>query len=77
MKPFIIARRFMTHPALPIIQAPMFLLSGPEMVIASAKAGIIGSFPTPNTRTADELEQWLIHNYYCAGYSEAPPVLGD
>ena len=50
----------MTHPALPIIQAPMFLLSGPEMVIASAKAGIIGSFPTPNTRTADELEQWLI-----------------
>lgn len=50
----------MTHPVLPIIQAPMFLLSGPEMVIASAKAGIIGSFPTPNTRTADELEQWLI-----------------
>ena len=45
---------------LPLIQAPMFLLSGPEMVIASAKAGIIGSFPTQNSRTTDELEQWLI-----------------
>lgn len=45
---------------LPIIQAPMFLQSGPEMVIASAKAGIMGSFPTPNTRTPEQLEQWLI-----------------
>ncbi len=37
----------------------MFLLTGPEMVIASCKAGIIGAFPTPNCRTTDQLEQWL------------------
>ena len=45
---------------IPVIQAPMFLLSGPEMVIASCKAGVIGSFPTPNARTLDQLEDWLI-----------------
>ena len=44
---------------LPIIQAPMFLLSGPEMVIASCRAGIVGSFPSPNARTLEDLEQWL------------------
>jgi nitronate monooxygenase len=45
---------------IPVIQAPMFLLSGPEMVIASCKAGVIGSFPTPNARTLEQLEDWLI-----------------
>ena len=45
---------------IPVIQAPMFLLSGPEMVIASCKAGVIGSFPTSNARTLDQLEDWLI-----------------
>ncbi|MDG0970316.1 MAG: nitronate monooxygenase [Porticoccaceae bacterium] len=44
---------------LPVIQAPMFLLSGPEMVIASCQAGIIGSFPSPNARTIQILEDWL------------------
>ena len=45
---------------LPVFQAPMFLISGPEMVIASCKAGIVGSFPTPNARTLEQLEDWLI-----------------
>ena len=44
---------------LPVIQAPMFLLSGPDMVIASCRAGIVGSFPSPNARTTDILNQWL------------------
>ena len=44
---------------LPAIGAPMFLISGPEMVIAQAKAGIIGSFPTPNARTVDILDDWM------------------
>ena len=44
---------------LPVIQAPMFLLSGPDMVIASCRAGIIGSFPSPNARTVNILDQWL------------------
>ena len=48
-----------TNLRLPVIQAPMFLLSGPEMVIASCRAGIIGSFPSPNARTIETLDQWL------------------
>lgn len=45
--------------ALPAIAAPMFLISGPEMVIAACRAGVIGSFPTPNARTVEALEGWL------------------
>lgn len=44
---------------LPVVAAPMFLVSGPEMVIAAARAGIVGSFPTPNCRTAAELDAWM------------------
>lgn len=44
---------------LPVIQAPMFLLSGPEMVVASCESGIVGSFPAPNARTIEDLESWL------------------
>lgn len=44
---------------LPVIVAPMFLISGPDITIAAAKAGIIGCFPAPNARTIDVLEQWL------------------
>lgn len=44
---------------LPVIVAPMFLISGPDLVIASAKAGIIGCFPAPNARTIEVLEEWL------------------
>ena len=44
---------------LPAIGAPMFLISGPEMVIAQAKAGLIGSFPTPNARTPEILNDWM------------------
>jgi nitronate monooxygenase len=44
---------------LPLIAAPMLLVSGPDLVIAASRAGAIGSFPTKNCRTADELERWL------------------
>lgn len=44
---------------LPLIAAPMFLVSGPELVIAACRAGIGGSFPAPNARTLDVLEEWL------------------
>ncbi|MDH6246430.1 nitronate monooxygenase [Mycobacterium sp. OTB74] len=43
----------------PVIVAPMFLVSGPELVIASCRAGLMGSFPTQNARTADDLVRWL------------------
>ncbi|MGX5713346.1 NAD(P)H-dependent flavin oxidoreductase [Sphingopyxis terrae subsp. ummariensis] len=44
---------------LPAIAAPMFLVSGPDMVIAASRAGMIGSFPAPNARTTADLEAWL------------------
>ena len=44
---------------LPVIAAPMFLISGPELVIAAAKSGIGAAFPTPNCRTTEELDQWM------------------
>ena len=44
---------------LPVIVAPMFLVSGPGLVIASSNSGLIGSFPGPNARTAEELENWM------------------
>ena len=44
---------------IPVFQAPMFLLSGPQMVLAACKAGIVGSFPAPNARTLEDLESWL------------------
>jgi nitronate monooxygenase len=44
---------------LPVIVAPMFLVSGPDLVIASSNAGLIGSFPGPNARTSEELEDWM------------------
>ncbi|MGF6840473.1 NAD(P)H-dependent flavin oxidoreductase YrpB (nitropropane dioxygenase family) [Paraburkholderia youngii] len=44
---------------LPLMAAPMFLVSGPELAIACATAGIVGSFPAPNARNVDLLEVWL------------------
>lgn len=44
---------------LPVVCAPMFLISGPELVIAACKAGIAGAFPTPNCRTVEELDRWM------------------
>lgn len=52
-------REWYSRLRLPAIVAPMFLLSGPEMVVAAAKAGVVGAFPTLNARTADDLEAWL------------------
>lgn len=44
---------------LPIIAAPMFLVSGPELVISCCENGIVGSFPFQNARTIEQLEEWL------------------
>jgi len=43
----------------PVIAAPMFLVSGPELVIEQCKAGIIGSFPALNARPQEQLDVWL------------------
>lgn len=44
---------------LPAIAAPMFLVSGVDMVLAACKAGIVGSFPANNARSLEELDQWM------------------
>ena len=44
---------------LPVVAAPMFLVSGPELVIAACKAGIVGAFPTPNARPIAVLDEWM------------------
>ena len=46
--------------AIPVIVSPLFLVSGPELVIAQCKAGIVGSFPALNARPQNVLEDWLI-----------------
>lgn len=45
--------------SLPAMCAPMFLISGPEMVIEASKAGMLGCFPTPNARTPEILDEWM------------------
>lgn len=45
--------------ALPIIGSPLFIISGPELVIAQCKAGIVGSFPALNARPQSQLDEWL------------------
>ena len=44
---------------LPVFAAPMFLVSGPELVIAACRAGIVGAFPTPNARPIEVLDDWM------------------
>ncbi len=46
--------------SLPVVAAPMFLISGPELVIECCKNGIVGTFPALNQRTTEGFEQWLI-----------------
>ena len=46
--------------SLPVIAAPMFLVSGPELVIECCKNGVVGTFPALNERTNEGFEQWLI-----------------
>ncbi|WP_028639271.1 NAD(P)H-dependent flavin oxidoreductase [Novosphingobium acidiphilum] len=44
---------------LPVIASPLFIISGPEMVIAQCKAGVVGSFPSLNARPISQLDEWL------------------
>ena len=46
--------------SMPVIGAPLFLVSGPDLVIAQCKAGIIGSFPALNARPQHVLEEWIV-----------------
>ena len=45
---------------IPVVGAPLFIVSGPELVISQCKAGVVGSFPAPNARPQEVLDEWLI-----------------
>jgi nitronate monooxygenase len=45
--------------SLPVIVAPLFLVSGPELVVAACNGGVLGTFPSLNVRTAAQFEAWL------------------
>jgi nitronate monooxygenase len=51
--------RFRDRLSLPLIAAPMFLISGVELVVAACRNGVIGSFPTVNCRNPEQLDAWL------------------
>jgi nitronate monooxygenase len=47
------------HLALPVIGAPLFIISNPKLVIEQCKAGIVGAMPALNARPASQLDEWL------------------
>lgn len=58
--------------AMPVICAPMFLVTGPDMVIAACKSGVIGCFPATNARTDEQLREWLTRISQEVTTQEAP-----
>ena len=52
--------QFINELSIPAVAAPMFLISGPEIVIECCKNGIVGTFPALNQRTSEGFEEWLI-----------------
>ncbi len=58
--------------SIPVIGSPLFIISGPELVIAQCKAGIIGSFPSLNARPIEQFEEWLQRLNTELGPQDAP-----
>jgi nitronate monooxygenase len=58
--------------ALPVIAAPMFIVSNPDLVIAQCRGGIVGSFPALNARPQEELDGWLTRIRAALGPDDAP-----
>jgi nitronate monooxygenase len=56
-----LAHRLRAELALPVIGAPMFIISRPELVVAQCTAGVLGSFPALNARPKEQLDEWLHH----------------
>ncbi len=60
--------------ALPVIGAPLFIISNPQLVIAQCQAGIVGSMPSLNARPAAQLDDWLAEiTEALAAYDKAHP----
>lgn len=54
-----LARRLRSQLSLPVIGAPMFIVSRPELVVAQCTAGVLGAFPALNARPREQLDEWL------------------
>jgi len=60
--------------SIPVIGAPLFIISVPDLVIAQCKAGVVGSFPALNARPPALLDEWLLRiQRELAAYDEANP----
>lgn len=55
-----LARSLRAQMSIPVIGAPLFIISNPDLVIAQCTAGVIGSFPALNARPKELLEQWVV-----------------
>jgi nitronate monooxygenase len=72
--PVSLAQRLRSQLSLPVIAAPMFIVSGPALVIAQCTSGIVGSFPALNARPAEKLDEWLMQiEAALADYRRAHP----
>jgi nitronate monooxygenase len=68
-------RAFSRRLKVPAIAAPMFLVSGPELVLAACRAGMACAFPAPNARTIEDLDAWMARLNSELGDGDAPWVL--
>ena len=76
-----LSKQFDNCLTLPVVAAPMFLASGPDLVLACCRAGIVGTFPAKNQRTLDGLEEWLVTiraglDQIATDMGRAPPPFG-
>jgi nitronate monooxygenase len=63
---------FQNRLSIPVIGSPLFIISGPELVMAQCRAGIIGSFPSLNARPLAQFEEWLQRLSTELGPDDAP-----
>ncbi len=64
------------HLSAPIIAAPMFLVSGPDLVVETCRSGVVGTFPALNQRTTDGYEAWLTEIAERLAECERPATFG-
>jgi nitronate monooxygenase len=72
MPPMSMPAAFKNRLSIPVIGSPLFIISGPELVMAQCRAGIIGSFPSLNARPLAEFEEWLQRLNTELGPDDAP-----